>query len=274
MDKRKLYEKKIIEDEEFPIQFIMNSITQKGEYFYTHWHEHIELHYMVKGSSVFYCNQKKIVAKEGSLVVFNSNEVHRGVSDGGKIEAVVMIFELSAFSREVAHAGFVFQNLITDDAAIQEMMQRFYRENQEKQTGYKLACKGIVLEVLTYLMRRYAVEKLNESEYSRRNKNLIRLNTVIEYVEKHYTEPVTNGELAELIHVSEDRFNHLFRDSMGISPLNYINEIRLKKAKNLLETGEYSVLEAATEVGFSDLNHFGRLFRKKYGCTPSSVWKK
>lgn len=273
MDKRKLYEKKIIEDEEFPIQFIINSIYQKGEYFYTHWHEHLEIHYIIKGTSIFYCNQERITAKEGSLVVFNSNELHQGLSDGGKIEAIVMIFELSSFSREVAHAGVLFQNVIENDKNIQEMMKEFYKENQEKQLGYKLACKGILLKILTYLIRHYVVAKLSETELLKRNKNLVRLNTVLEYIGKQYTQPISNRELAALIHLSEDRFNHLFRESMGISPLNYMNEIRLKKAKNLLETGEYTVLEVATEVGFGDLNHFGRLFRKKYGCTPSSIFK-
>lgn len=271
MDKKALYEKKIIKDEEYPLQFIVNVITKPGQYFIMHWHEHIELHYIVKGGSIFYCNQKKIVAKEGSLVVFNSNELHCGVLEEKKMEAIAVVFELSAFSKEVAHTGFVFENLIENDAFIKNKMEEFYFENKEKKIGYKLAARGILYEMITYLMRNHVAVKLSESENSKRNKQLIRLNTVIEYIQQNYNEPICNKTLASLIHLSEDRFNHLFKESMGVSPLNYINNFRLEKAKNLLKIGEYTILEAAMEVGFSDINHFGRLFRKKYGCTPSSI---
>lgn len=271
VDKSQLYEKKIIEDQEFPIQFFENSPHNKGEYFCLHWHEHIELHYVMSGRGIFYCNQKKIMAEKGSLVVINSNELHRGIVEDKNMKAFVMIFELSAFSREVAHAGIVFRNLIEDDTRIQGMMREFSKECENQEIGYKLACKGILYQLITYLMRNYAVLKLNEIENSKRNKNLIRLNTVIQYIQEHYTETISNQTLAEMVHLSEDRFNHLFKESMGISPLNYVNDIRLKKADNLLKTGEYTVGEAASMAGFGDINHFGRLFRKKYGCTPSSV---
>lgn len=273
MDKRSLYEKKVIEDEEFPIQFFVNTANKRGEYFREHWHEHIELHYILEGKGLYECNQKRVIAKEGSLVVFNSNELHRGSVMGKKIEAIVMIFELSSFSKEIAHAGVIFENLIENDEFIQEKMKDFFHENKEKKIAYKLASKGILFELLTYLIRYHVVERLNESEFNKRNKNLIRLNTVIQYIEKNYTEPISNKTLASIIHLSEDRFNHLFRESMGISPLNYMNDIRLKKAKHLLESGEYTVSEAAIEVGFGDLNHFGRLFRKKFEVTPSNILK-
>lgn len=274
MNTLNLYEKKIIEDEEFPIQFFMNSIKKTGEYFWLHWHEHTELHYIIKGSSVFYCNQKKIIAREGSLVVINSNELHRGVVEEKQLEAIVLIFEMSSFSKELAHASIIFENLIKNDELIQKQMYALFKENEEKKIGYKLSSKGMLYELLVYLMRNYAVMKLSESENIRRNKNLIRLNTVIQYIQEYYTQPISNRTLADLVYLSEGRFNHLFKESMGVSPLNYINEIRLKKAKNLLETKEYTVSEVALEVGFSDFNHFGRLFYKKYNCTPSSILKK
>lgn len=71
--------------------------------------------------------------------------------------------------------------------------------------------------------------------------------------------------------ISEDRFNHLFKESMGMSPLQYMNELRLKKAMSLLKKREYSIAEISGQVGFTDYNHFGRQFRKYYGCSPSEI---
>ena len=53
-----------------------------------------------------------------------------------------------------------------------------------------------------------------------------------------------------------------------MAPLQYMNEVRLKKAMHLLKSGNYSAAEVADAVGFSDYNHFGRLFRRYYQCTP------
>ena len=86
-------------------------------------------------------------------------------------------------------------------------------------------------------------------------------------------EPIGNRELADLIHVSEGRFSHLFKESAGMAPLQYINKVRLEKAANLLKRGDYTVAEVANAVGFSDYNHFGRLFRRAFGCTPLEARK-
>ena len=125
-----------------------------------------------------------------------------------------------------------------------------------------------MLQLIAYLVRRYAEQMLTDKESLKRRKNLERLNTVVHYIEEKYTDSISNAQLAELIHVSEDRFNHLFRESMGMAPLQYMNEVRLKKAMHLLKSGNYSAAEVADAVGFSDYNHFGRLFRRYYQCTP------
>ncbi len=266
-----LYEKKIISDNEFPVQLFVNRIRDKRRYFIPHWHEHIELHYILRGKSKFQCNRKKVTADKGSLVVINSYELHEGKSETNDMDAIVMIFEMNAFSQELAGHNIIFQTLIEADETIQRLMLAIYQETQERQTAYKLIAKGMMYELITYLIRNYAVESLTNSERIRRNRNLERLNTVLVYISEHYSESISNQELADLIHLSEDRFNHVFKESIGISPLNYINEMRLKKAMSLLKKKEFSVTEVALSVGFQDFNHFGRLFRRYYQCTPSEV---
>lgn len=264
-----LYEKKILNDEEFPIQMFLNQIRKKGRYFQVHWHEHIELHYVLHGVTKFHINQNTIRASKGNLVVINSNELHEGISETTKMDACVIIFEMESFSHELAHQNIIFQTLIEQDEEIKRLILGIYQENDQKKLGYKLAAKGMLFELITYLSRNYAAQILSESANLKRKRNLERLNTVISYIQEHYTEPITNAKLAKIIHLSEDRFNHLFKESMGVAPLHYINEIRLKKAAHLLKTDEFTISEAAIAVGFQDFNHFGRLFRKLYGCTPS-----
>jgi AraC-like DNA-binding protein len=78
-------------------------------------------------------------------------------------------------------------------------------------------------------------------------------------------------QLANMVYLSEDRFAHLFRESIGIAPIQFINDLRLKKALTLLRMREYTVTEVAEIVGFRDYNNFERQFRKRFGCTPKDV---
>lgn len=268
-----LYEQKILKDEEFPIQLHMNRVSKKCCYFTPHWHEHIELHYVVSGNCRFKLDQEEVTAQKGDLVIANSNVLHGGYCDGTPLEEMAVIFELEAFSKELAEKNIIFSSIVRGDENIRQIMRGIYEENEKKDLGWRLSCKGGLLQLITYLVRNNVVEMLSDSASMKRRKNLERFNTVESYIKEHYAEPITNRQLAELIHLSEDRFNHLFRESKGVPPLQYINEIRLKKAMHLLKKGEFTASEVADAVGFSDYNHFGRMFRRHFGCTPLEVRK-
>lgn len=268
------YEKRMNPDEEFPVDLFLNQIYQRGEYFSPHWHEHIELHYILKGRTTICCNHQVIQASQGEVIIVNSNELHVGTSDTGRMEAIVIIFALDSFTKDLVQQNVLFQPLIQEDKWLNRLFTSIYQENQNKQSGYKLACKGMIYELIAYLVRNYGVENLSEREGAKRKRELERLNTVLQYIGNNYSEPVTIPQLAKMMHVSEGRFGHLFKENVGKSPLNYINEVRLKKTVHLLQQGRFNVSEAALEAGFCDINHFGRQFKKYYGCTPTEFIKK
>ena len=186
---------------------------------------------------------------------------------------MVIIFEMEDFSKELADKNIIFQPLIHGDEEISRIMLSIHQEYLGQEIGSRLVCKGYLLQLLAYLVRHYAQEILSEEDSLKRRIKLERLNIVYQYIEEHYAEPVSNRELAGLIHVSEGRFNHIFKESTGQAPLQYINEIRLRKALNLLKQGDFTAAQVAGAVGFSDYNHFGRLFRRHFGCTPMEVRK-
>ncbi len=266
-----LYEKKVLRDEEFPIQLFRSRFHIKGRCFALHWHEHIELHYVVDGQTVIRLDQEDLEASKGDLVIANSNILHEGFCDGTPVETLVAIFDMADFSRELADKNIIFQPLVHNDPEVVRIMERISEELAGQEIGSRLVCKGYLLQLVAYLVRHYALEMLDREDSLRRRKKLERLNIVYQYIESHYSEAISNRELADLIHVSEGRFGHIFKESAGVAPLQYINEVRLQKAMHLLKKGNYTATEVADAVGFSDYNHFGRLFRRTFGCTPLEV---
>ena len=274
MQSLEYYEQKIISDSEFPVQMFVNDVGKKVWYFNQHWHEHIELHYVLEGRTTLRLGQREIPAGEGNLVVVNSNELHAGYCDGTHMRVLVIIFDMGDFYKELADKNVIFQSLVERDETIDAIMSAIQKEYSEQRIGYRLICKGELLPLIVHLAREYAAEVLTERESDSRKRRLERLNTVLDYIQSNYTKQISNRELADIIHLSEDRFNHLFKESMGMPPLQYMNEVRMKKAMNLLKRKEGTVVEIADSVGFTDYNHFGRQFRRYYGCAPSEILKK
>ena len=271
MPNLELYEKKVLNDEELPVQLAQNSHAACGEIFGSHWHEHIEMHYVFAGSAVFHIDQKRYEVQEGDLIIANRNELHAGYSTAVPYEASLLVFDPSDISRELGEHNLRFQSIIRGDATVRQMIASIFEAYGQQELGYRALCRARVTELLVYLCRHYAVESVPAKDTVQRRRDLERLQPALDYIEQNYADRISVTQLAQLLCLSPDRLGHLFRDGVGQAPLQYINEIRLRKAMNLLKTEEYTVTEVAQAVGFFDYNHFGRLFRRRYGCTPNQV---
>lgn len=76
-------------------------------------------------------------------------------------------------------------------------------------------------------------------------------------------------KLAEIADVSPAHFQKLFKEETGITPIQFIKQIRLEKARELLETTFLRVQQIAYEAGIRDQSYFNRAFKEKYGLTPN-----
>lgn len=271
MPNLELYEKKVLSDEELPVQLGRNTHTECGEVFSSHWHEHIEMHYILQGGAAFHIDQELYDVQAGDLIIANRNELHAGYSTTVPYEAEVLIFDPSDLSRELGEKNWRYQSLIRGDVTVCGMIRRIFEEYCRAEVGYRALSRAQVTELLVYLSRHYVVESMPTKDMAQRRRDLERLQPALDYVEQNYADRISVAQLAQLLCLSPDRLGHLFRDGVGQPPLQYINEIRLRKAMNLLKTEEYTVTEVAQAVGFFDYNHFGRLFRRRYGCTPNQV---
>lgn len=269
MPNLELYEKKVLSDEELPVQLAQNIRAECGEIFPSHWHEHLEIHYIRTGGAVFHIDQELYQVQAGDLIVANRNELHAGYSTTVPYEADLLVFDPAAISRELGEKR--LRSLIGSDTMLRGMMDGIFDAWNEKELGYRALCRARVTELLVYLCRHYAVESLPPKDMVKRRRDLERLQPALDYIERNYAERLSVAQLAGLLCLSPDRLGHLFRDGVGQAPLQYINEIRLRKAMVLLQTEEYTVTDVAQAVGFFDYNHFGRLFRRRYGCTPNQV---
>lgn len=267
MDTREVYEKKIY-DEDLPAQLSCEQRNEEGLYFWPHWHEEIEILYVTEGSARITLEQQEYFLEKGSMIIVNSNELHSGYCESTPYVCKVLSFKPQNLITDDASRNVLFQPLVVKDKQIDAFMEAIFNECEERQFAYKDNCKALLTQFLIYLSRNYMSDMLSDKISEKRKRNLVRLNQVLCYIDEHSSERISNKELADMMYLSEDRFGHLFRKNVGVPPQQYINEMRLQKAKELIQSTEHTITEIARMVGFQDYNHFGRQFLRFYGCTP------
>ena len=99
------------------------------------------------------------------------------------------------------------------------------------------------------------------------------IDDVISYIDRFYAQPLTLEELAVQFGYNSGYLGRLFTKTTGCAFTYYLNECRIKKAKELLSEGKYKVYEVSQQVGYSDVDYFGRKFRKHAGLTPAEFKK-
>ncbi len=111
--------------------------------------------------------------------------------------------------------------------------------------------------------------KIEESLFSLPQKYK-KLQPALSEISERFYENEKISYYASLCGTNEVNFRRIFREYTGVSPVEYRNEIRLKNARFMLESGEYNVSETAGKCGFTNLSFFIRLFKMKYGHTPKN----
>ena len=227
----------------------------------------------MEGSARISLEKNEYVAEKNSMIIINSNELHSGYVEKTPYLCKVISLNPQNFLTETSLQNALFQPFITGDPQIGTFIDSIFQEYEGQELAYKDSCRALITQFLVYLNRNYTPDMLTDKISEKRKRNLERLNQVLSYIEEHSAEHVSNSDLAEMMHLSEDRFGHLFRKNIGMAPQQYINEVRLQKAKELIQSSDHTITEISRIVGFQDYNHFGRKFLKRYGCTPKEAQK-
>lgn len=259
----------------FPIQVLTNDRSnqdQRDRVCFFHWHEQLELHYITEGELEITIGQKTYILQKGDLALIGENLPHYSFYTG-RLQELILIFDLKNISTDLADRQLRYHSVVRQDPVIRDFAEQLQGEYFRKAPGYYTACKGLLMQLMVHLSRNHAHAdgEIPEEESKKRILQMQRLGPVCNYIENHYADSLDAAMLAGLLYMSESRFYHFFKECMGIAPGQYINKVRLHKAMLLLRTGKYPLSEVAERCGFTDYNHFGRLFRKTFGCTPSQA---
>jgi AraC family transcriptional regulator len=157
----------------------------------------------------------------------------------------------------------------TRDRQIESISMLLLAELQQKNLGGKLYIDSLANVLAVHLLRQYATSKprLTVYEGGLPDRQLLQ---VLEYINEHLDRDIKLTDLAQLLGISQFHFSHMFKQSIGTAPYQYLLQQRVERAKQLLKQTERSIMDIALECGFNSHSHLSKQFRQLTGMTPKA----
>lgn len=273
----------------FPFAAYKTSPSSTGTLVRAHWHSEIEILYFSGGSFRLEINMEPHTIHSECLYFISPGELHSIITEKtGSPEETAIVFSpqiLSFDSCDTAQTQLIhplcsgkirFPRCLTPEhPSFFEIQQAFmdiiatFSQHASKKTAIddltlQLSVKSSLLRILGLLSAYRLLIPFEKNA----NKQVEEIKAAITYIEENYKEKIYVRDLASLLNLNEQYFSRLFKKAAGRSPMEYVNEYRIRQAMQLLKETSHSVMEICLECGFNNLGNFLREFRKYTGTTP------
>ncbi len=233
---------------------------------YAHWHENLELLYIVSGGGRVITDNVSVAVRAGQVAVINSNHIHTMVPEPMMSYYCLIVDKafLESFGFYVEET--VFERLV-DSAGAARIFRAIIREIEQKKKFYEAQVKADIVSLLVCLSRDHTAFRPGLSD-SGTGRKLAAVKEVLRYLQKHYREPIALQEVADAVGFNKYYISHLFKEIVGCSMVHYINYQRCCYAKTLLTSEKYTVGEVAEMSGFDNFSYFSKTYKKHMSVLP------
>lgn len=251
-----------------------------------HWHNEFEINYIVNGAAQFRCANKNIIAHKGDIVFIVPNTIHsvypyKDFDDTH--DALVFSGEMfglsgddrsiATFIRPIINGTLEITPHITSDKPyyneIKKCTESIFNCVKMNSAQYDLLLKSELLKLLWILSNNGEIIKSAFAVST----DIEGLKPAIQYITENYKEDITIDKLSELSHLSKSYFMNRFKQYFGIGAMEYIIQLRIKSACEMLQNSNKTITQISSECGFNNLSNFNRQFKKTVGCTPKEYRK-
>ncbi len=271
-----LHENKLHGQPDFPFVVYRGNLPEYITAYPLHWHEEMELIYVVSGCGVITVQAERFFVRQGDMVLIPPQCVHSiDRLDDKSMEYYNILFRLgmldSEHTRPLYSHSYIFSGYVPAGSALNETLTAPVRElveNRKKiHTRYDLMIHAHLYTIMYHILQAFPeTEERKVLAYTRYD----RLKVVLEYLREHFAEAISVDQAASMCGFSASHFMKLFRELTGISFTQYVKQLRLEEAAKLLKTTGKRVGEVAEEVGFHNLSYFSRAFESAYHISPGA----
>jgi AraC-like DNA-binding protein/mannose-6-phosphate isomerase-like protein (cupin superfamily) len=255
-----------------------------------HYHEYIEIIYVLSGSVMASVNGNEFTISDGDLLLINAKESHafRRYTNCRYICLQFDPFVLFSTSRTSFESRFIMpfimscsspQRVISSDELMKTnvgaLVEDANREFNMKEYGFELAVRSNICQIFLWFLRKWHAQGLNLGiASSMRSEDIARLEGVLTYIDDNYMRTVSAEKMAVMCSMSYSYFSRFFKSSIGKTFSEYLTYVRLTEAERLLVSTGKNVSQIASDTGFANASYFITQFKKHRQMTPKKFKKK
>ncbi len=151
--------------------------------------------------------------------------------------------------------------------ALAHCVQMILQEMTNRSLNYEISVRGLFVALITEVMRLSILDGASTAT------SRMVIAPALAYINDHYMEDFSISELADVCSMSQSHFRRIFRELMGVGPLDHLNRTRIDKACSMLRMTDESILTVSEKVGFGSMSSFNRHFAEVMGTSPSE-WRR
>lgn len=173
--------------------------------------------------------------------------------------------DIKVHDADLNHQGIIHLGS-RDMANVVSILKTIVREQEGRNIGFEYINQAYLTTILIILKRVQTQQCASLEKHNSKKREMIQ--ETLAFLEENIDESIDFNIIAKGLHITPNYFRSIFKDVTGLSPVDYLNRIRIVKSLEYLQMGELSVSEAAAKVGIYDANYFSRLFKKVMGYSP------
>jgi AraC-like DNA-binding protein len=251
-----------------------------------HFHDEFELYYLLDGSRYYFIDDHSYLVEPGSLVIIDKQQIHKtSPSTNHYHDRILIEFHQASLQHLGAlndgielHEFFKkYKGLVKlrgkERMYIESLFSDIFNEFQKKQPHFEAQVLLKLSELIIYISRIIPTHPNYNPMQSHSLKHQ-KANEITDYISTHYADHLSLNTLASLFFINKSYLSRIFKEITGFTVNEYINIIKIQKARDLLMTTDHSISEIADHLGYTSLTYFERIFKQHTETTPFRYRKK
>ena len=270
-------------------KMFLSSASARAESYRFHKHIEFEISLILKGRGVYDTKTGRYDIRPGDVFIFSTNEYHCitdiYADDGsGGMELINLHFHPSFvwnIGNDYLSTNYLkiflnrnkdFTNLMDrNNSAIKTVADAILSIRDEfvnKDYDYDASIKTKIIQLMITIHRNFNIT--DEHSLLMPTQLYRRMENALNFMDQNYCSEISLSEIAQQAFMSRTYFCSVFKESVGLTPWNYINIKRVNRAIELLKSTDLTITDIATQCGFNNSTNFNKIFKQITGCTPRS----
>jgi AraC-like DNA-binding protein len=252
-----------------------------------HWHNEFELMYISSGRAVVTIDFINYEVSAGEFVVIPPQTMH-ALKPIGKCYIESIVFHLDFIkSSTLDHIQLQYISPITlkevsfphildekhlNYKYLNQSFNQFTDFYDSKKTGHELMCKGLLLQMISLLISDEDTE-IKKRKITVGDQRAHKMKDIISFIENNYSEQITLEQVSKVSGYNIYYFTKLFKELMNMTFTQYLNQLRIQKACEMMTESHSKITEDSYSVGYQNISYFNRIFKQQTEMTPKQYRK-